>query len=72
MPRCPHRPEQPVLRWWFAGHEPVALTVRIALHPAADDLPGHDPLALLIEMLLDQHIHGRSGESVAFAGARIR
>lgn len=31
-------------------------TIRIAQDPAADDLLGRDPLALLLGMLLDQHV----------------
>jgi hypothetical protein len=37
------------------------LTLRIAQDPAADDLLSRDPLALLIGMLLDQHMRRRSG-----------
>ncbi|WP_256479564.1 hypothetical protein [Klenkia sp. PcliD-1-E] len=37
-------------------------TIRIAQDPAADDLLGRDPLALLLGMLLDQHVsRGSSG-----------
>jgi hypothetical protein len=32
----------------------------IAQNPAADELLGRDPLALLIGMLLDQHMRQRS------------
>jgi hypothetical protein len=35
-------------------------TLRIAQDPAADELLGRDPLALLIGMLLDQHMRQRS------------
>jgi hypothetical protein len=35
-------------------------TLSIAQDPAADDLLGRDPLALLIGMLLDQHMRPRS------------
>ncbi len=34
--------------------------LRIAQNPAADELLGRDPLALLIGMLLDQHMRQRS------------
>ena len=37
-------------------------TLRIAQDPAADELLGRDPLALLIGMLLDQHMCQRSSE----------
>jgi hypothetical protein len=37
-------------------------TLRIAQDPAADELLGCDPLALLIGMLLDQHMRERSSE----------
>jgi hypothetical protein len=30
--------------------------LRIVQNPAADELLGHDPLALVIGMLLDQHV----------------
>jgi hypothetical protein len=39
-------------------------TVTIAQEPAADELLGRDPLALLIGMLLDQHMRERSGGKV--------
>jgi hypothetical protein len=35
-------------------------TPTIAQDPAADELLGRDPLALLIGMLLDQHMRQRS------------
>jgi hypothetical protein len=35
-------------------------TVTIAQDPAADELLGRDPLALLIGMLLDQQVRQRS------------
>ena len=35
-------------------------TLRIAQDPPADELLGRDPLALLIGMLLDQHMRQRS------------
>ena len=47
-------------------------TLSIAQDPAADDLLGRDPLALLIGMLLDQHMRQRSGDldgTAARAGA---
>src|SRR5215212_6182895 len=34
--------------------------IRLAQEPAADELPGRDPLALLIGMLLDQQMRQRS------------
>jgi hypothetical protein len=37
-------------------------TVRIAQDAAADELLGRDPLALLIGMLLDQHVRQRSSK----------
>jgi len=36
-------------------------TLRIAQDDAADELLGRDPLALLIGMLLDQHMRERCG-----------
>jgi hypothetical protein len=35
-------------------------TLRIAQDPAADELLGRNPLALLLGMLLDQHVRQRS------------
>jgi hypothetical protein len=35
-------------------------TLRIAQDPAADELLGRDPLALLLGMLFDQHMRQRS------------
>jgi hypothetical protein len=35
--------------------------LRITQDAAADDLLGRDPLALLLGMLFDQHLPGRSG-----------
>jgi hypothetical protein len=40
-------------------------TVTIAQEPAADELLGRDPLALLIGMLLDQHVSRGTEEAVA-------
>jgi hypothetical protein len=37
-------------------------TLTLAQNPAADELLGRDPLALLIGMLLEQHIRQRSRE----------
>jgi hypothetical protein len=37
-------------------------TVTIAQVPAADELLGRDPLALLLAMLLDQHMRRRSSD----------
>jgi hypothetical protein len=37
-------------------------TLRIAQDDAADELLGRDPLALLLGMLLDQHMCERSSE----------
>jgi hypothetical protein len=34
--------------------------LRIAQDPAADELLGRDPLALLVGMLLDHHVRERS------------
>ncbi|TQN42285.1 hypothetical protein FHU33_1680 [Blastococcus colisei] len=42
--------------------------LRIAQDDAADDRLGRDPLALLIGMLLDQHVRRRSSRLV-FPGA---
>jgi len=39
-------------------------TLRIAQDAAADELLGRDPLALLIGMLLDQHMPQRSSGAV--------
>ena len=39
--------------------------LRIAQDTAADELLGGDPLALLIGMLLDQHMRQRSSDGVA-------
>jgi hypothetical protein len=38
-------------------------TVTIAQDPAADELLGRDPLALLLGMLLDQHMRQRSSDA---------
>jgi hypothetical protein len=43
--------------------DPVVPTLRIAQDPAADELLGRDPLALLIGMLLDQHVRQRSSDA---------
>jgi hypothetical protein len=40
-------------------------TLRIAQDDAADELLGRDPLALLIGMLLDQHVRQRSSRAGA-------
>jgi hypothetical protein len=40
-------------------------TLRLAQDPRADELLGRDPLALLIGMLLDQHMRQRSNRQVA-------
>jgi hypothetical protein len=37
--------------------------IRIAQDDAADDLLGRDPLALVLGMLLDQHMRQRSSEA---------
>ncbi|MGY2067641.1 hypothetical protein [Blastococcus sp. SYSU DS0619] len=37
-------------------------TLCIAQNPAADELLGRDPLALLMGMLLDQHMRQRSSD----------
>jgi hypothetical protein len=42
------------------GHTARVPHLRIAQDPAADELLGRDPLALLIGMLLDQHMRQRS------------
>jgi hypothetical protein len=42
------------------GRIGVVPTLRIAHDAAADELLGRDPLALLIGMLLDQHVPQRS------------
>ncbi len=41
-------------------HHPVVPTLRVTQDDAADDLLGHDPLALLLGMLFDQHMRQRS------------
>jgi hypothetical protein len=50
---------------WAAGSAygtiVVVSTLCIAQDVAADELLGRDPLALLIRMLLDQHMRQRSG-----------
>jgi hypothetical protein len=38
-------------------------TLSLAQDPAADELPGRDPLALLIGMRLDQHMRHRSSDA---------
>jgi hypothetical protein len=38
-------------------------TLRIAQDPAADELLGRDPLALLLGMLLDQQLRQRSSRN---------
>jgi hypothetical protein len=44
--------------------------LRIAQDPAADELLGRDPLALLIGMLLDQHVsRGAVGTRASGAGS---
>jgi hypothetical protein len=43
-------------------------TLRIAQDDAADDLLGRDLLALLIAMLLDQHMRQRSSRTLAEPG----
>jgi hypothetical protein len=37
--------------------------LRIAQDAAADDLLGRDPLALVLGILLDQHMHQRSSDT---------
>ena len=39
---------------------PGVPTLRIAQDPAADELLGRDPLALMLGMLLDRHMGQRS------------
>jgi hypothetical protein len=38
-------------------------TLRITQGPAADELLGRDPLALLLGMLFDQHMRQRSSDA---------
>jgi hypothetical protein len=38
-------------------------TLRVTQDPAADDLLGRDPLALLLGMLFDQHMRPRSSDT---------
>jgi hypothetical protein len=45
---------------WPCGTICGVPTLTIAQDPAADELLGRDPLALLIGMLLDQHMRQRS------------
>jgi hypothetical protein len=40
--------------------DPAVPTLRIAQDDAADELLGRDPLALVLGMLLDQHLRRRS------------
>ncbi|MGY1718740.1 hypothetical protein ACI8AG_06815 [Blastococcus sp. SYSU DS0552] len=47
-------------------------TVRIAQDDAADELLSRDPLALLLGMLLDQHMRQRSSRAVVGTGPRTR
>jgi hypothetical protein len=44
-------------------------TLMLAQDPAADDLLGRDPLALLIGVLLDQHMRRRSSTGVGRTSA---
>jgi hypothetical protein len=37
--------------------------IDIAQNDAADDLLGRDPLALVVGMVLDQHMHQRSSDA---------
>jgi len=50
----------------LAGHLPI---LRIAQDPAADEMLGRDPLALVLAMLLDQHV-SRGTEGRASQGRR--
>jgi hypothetical protein len=43
---------------WFCGTISDVPHLRIAQDVAADELLSRDPLALLIGMLLDQHVSG--------------
>ncbi len=49
------------------GQDDRVPTVTIAQDAAADELLGRDPLALLLGMLLDQHLSERSSWTVAEA-----
>ena len=46
--------------WRPVRHTAGVPLLRIAQDPAADELLGRDPLALLLGMLLDQHVLRRS------------
>jgi hypothetical protein len=46
-------------------------TLRMAQDAAADELLGRDPLALLIGMLLDQHMRRRSTEPRCFSRSHV-
>jgi hypothetical protein len=52
-----HRAHQDILRSGRIGGVP---TLRLPQDAAADELLGRDPLALLLWMLLDQHLRRRS------------
>jgi hypothetical protein len=47
-------------------------TLRFTQDDAADDLLGRDPLALVLGMLLDQHLRRRSSQGAVLAGATTR
>ena len=51
---------------WFCGTISDVPNLRIAQDVAADELLSRDPLALLIGMLLDQHVPRGTEAAVAF------
>jgi hypothetical protein len=46
-------------------------TLRITQDPAADELLGRDPLALVLGMLFDQHVRERSSEAAGRTGTCV-
>jgi hypothetical protein len=56
------RPAGPIAQKSSYGTISGVPTLCIAQDVAADELLGRDPLALLIGMLLDQHVRQRSSE----------
>ena len=49
-------------------HTPAMLELCIAQNKAADELLSRDPLALLVGMMLDQHVRQRSSGDPAVIG----
>jgi hypothetical protein len=46
--------------------------LRLAQDPAADELLGRDPLALLVGMLLDQHIRQGSSDAATDRAGELK